>query len=107
MARFVVAHGLEQRDVGPFTLRRRAVLFQHRSSANVPLRGAPWAAPVHSPIYVAERPKYSPAVRRPMRDLQGNSPGAMLGLSGLLGTQASGGIIRPVCPVTHPAPGPV
>src|SRR5215475_7826418 len=79
-------------------------VVQHRSKSSFPPRDAPLAAPVHRLIYVPERRKYSPAVWRPMRDLQGNSPGAMLGLSGLLGTQASGGRIRPVCPVTHPAP---
>src|SRR5215813_3337763 len=100
-----VGEAAQARDIaGKFDNPLVVDVVQHRSRSNVPLRGAPLAAPVHSPIYVPERPKYSPAVWRPMRDLQGNSLGAMLGLSGLLGTQASGGIIRPVCPVTHPAP---
>src|SRR5215510_2437015 len=100
-----VGEAAEARDIaGKFDDPLVVDVVQHRSRSNVPLRGAPLAAPVHSPIYVPERPKYSPAVWRPMRDLQGNFPGAMLGLSGLLGTQASGGTIRPVCPVTHPAP---
>src|SRR5262245_58641492 len=54
-------------------------VVQHRSKSSVPPRGAPLAASVHSPIYVPERRKYSPAVRRPMRDLQGNYPVAVLG----------------------------
>src|SRR5205085_12451040 len=57
-------------------------VVQHRAKSSIPPRGAPLAAPVHSPIYVPERRKYSPAVPRPMRDLQGKSPVAVLGLPG-------------------------
>src|SRR5215468_519039 len=49
-------------------------VVQHRSKSSFPPRDAPLAAPVHTPIYVLERRKYSPAVWHPMRDLQGNSP---------------------------------
>src|SRR5438128_6366229 len=89
-----VGEAAEARDVtGEFDDPLVVDVVQHRAKSSVPPRGAPLAAPVHSPIYVPERRKYSPAGWRPMRDLQGNSPVAVLGLS-----METKGLRRPAAP---------